>query len=106
MKSEGVESESTWIANQQKRLRSQWQEVNEMLAERIEGLDTLHNMWSQFDARKERICIFLKDADKHFDQPVSLTSTSNLLDVDKELRSHHVSSCHGNCSCIHCNPCL
>jgi dystrophin len=85
---EGDESEATWIANQQKRLRSLWQEVNEMLSERIEGLETVYTMWTEFDIKKERILEFVKGASKRLDHPLSISASTSLVAVDEELQRH------------------
>ena len=95
MSREGDESEATWIANQQKRLRSLWQEVNEMLSERIEGLETVYTMWTEFDIKKERILEFVKGASKRLDHPLSISASTSLVAVDEELQRHGVSCCHG-----------
>ena len=65
---DSVKKENSWMANQQKRLQSLWQEVSTLVKERQDSLESLQDLWTQFDSKKDKFLNLLRMAESRVEK--------------------------------------
>ena len=76
--------------NQQKRLQSLWQEVSTLVKERQDSLESLQDLWTQFDSKKDKFLNLLRMAESRVEKPHIIEGSHDLAVMDAEIKRERV----------------